>query len=37
VGILTAMPYLFAGLGAVFNSRHSDKAGERRWHAAVPC
>jgi MFS family permease len=37
VGILTAMPYLFAGFGAVFNSRLSDRARERRWHAAVPC
>src|SRR5204862_5895464 len=32
VGILTAMPYLFAGFGAVFNSRLSDRAHERRWH-----
>jgi MFS family permease len=37
IGILTAAPYLFAGLGAVFNSRHSDEARERRWHAAMPC
>ncbi len=37
IGILTAMPYLFAGFGAVINSRMSDRARERRWHAAVPC
>src|SRR5262249_3544279 len=28
---------LFAGFGAVFNSRLSDRARERRWHAATPC
>lgn len=37
IGILTAMPYLFAGFGAVLNSRLSDRAQERRWHAATPC
>jgi MFS family permease len=37
VGILTAMPYLFAAAGAVYNSRRSDRAQERRWHAAMPC
>jgi MFS family permease len=37
VGVLTAMPYLFAGVGAVYNSRHSDRLRERRWHAAIPC
>jgi predicted MFS family arabinose efflux permease len=37
IGILTAMPYVFSGVGAVWNSRLSDRAGERRWHVAVPC
>jgi MFS family permease len=37
IGILTAMPYVFAGFGAVLNSRLSDRARERRWHAATPC
>lgn len=35
IGILTAMPYLFAGIGAVWNSRSSDRTGERRWHIAI--
>ena len=37
IGILTAMPYVFSGVGAVWNSRLSDRAHERRWHVAVPC
>lgn len=37
IGILTAMPYVFAGFGAVLNSRSSDRTHERRWHAGVPC
>jgi sugar phosphate permease len=37
IGILTALPYLFAGIGAVWNSRSSDRTRERRWHVAVPC
>ena len=31
------MPYAFAGIGAVYNSRRSDRAAERLWHTAVPC
>lgn len=34
--LLTALPYLCAGVGMVFNARHSDKTGERRLHILVP-
>ncbi len=36
IGILTAAPYVFAGAGAVYNSRRSDRDNERLWHSAVP-
>jgi ACS family tartrate transporter-like MFS transporter len=36
IGILTAAPYVFAGVGAVYNSRLSDRDRERLWHTAVP-
>jgi ACS family tartrate transporter-like MFS transporter len=36
IGILTAAPYVFAGAGAVYNSRRSDRTRERLWHSAVP-
>lgn len=35
-GLLTAVPYLFAGIAMVLNARHSDRTGERRWHILVP-
>ncbi|MFN4261691.1 MAG: MFS transporter [Gemmataceae bacterium] len=34
--ILTALPYLMALLGILINGWHSDRTGERIWHAAVP-
>jgi ACS family tartrate transporter-like MFS transporter len=36
VGVLSAVPYLFAVIGMVWIGRHSDRTGERRWHVAVP-
>ncbi|KGD95271.1 hypothetical protein JL37_11350 [Achromobacter sp. RTa] len=35
-GLLTAVPYLCAGIAMVFNARHSDRTGERRLHVLVP-
>lgn len=35
-GLLTAVPYLGAGIAMVFNARHSDRTGERRLHILVP-
>jgi MFS transporter, ACS family, tartrate transporter len=37
VGFLAAIPYLVAAVVQVFWCRHSDNAGERRWHFAIPC
>lgn len=37
LGILAALPYTFAIIGSIYNSRHSDLKRERRWHVAVPC
>jgi D-galactonate transporter len=34
VGLLTAIPYCVAALAMVLAARHSDRTGERRWHAA---
>ncbi len=34
VGLLTAIPYLVAAVVMVLAARHSDRSGERRWHAA---
>src|SRR5213078_1851645 len=31
-----AVPYVVALFAMLFNGWHSDKAGERRWHAAAP-
>jgi ACS family tartrate transporter-like MFS transporter len=36
VGLLTMIPYIFAGIAMIIWARHSDKTGERRWHAAIP-
>lgn len=36
IGLLTAIPPLFAVLGMVLNSTRSDRCGERRWHVAIP-
>lgn len=35
-GLLTAVPYLCAGIAMVLNSRHSDKTEERRFHILIP-
>jgi len=34
---VSALPYLAACFGSVYNSRHSDVKRERRFHVAVPC
>jgi ACS family tartrate transporter-like MFS transporter len=36
VGLLSALPYVFAAIGMVWIGRHSDLTGERRWHVAAP-
>ncbi|MEV4782249.1 MFS transporter [Burkholderia sp. LMU1-1-1.1] len=35
IGLLTAIPYFVAAVVMVLAARHSDRSGERRWHAAV--
>jgi ACS family tartrate transporter-like MFS transporter len=37
VGFLVAIPNLIAVVGMVLWSRHSDRTGERYWHAAIAC
>ena len=37
VGFLVAIPNLIAVIGMVLWSRHSDRTGERYWHAAIAC
>lgn len=36
VGLLTAIPYIFAVISMVLVCGHSDKTGERRWHLIIP-
>ncbi|PLR95910.1 MFS transporter [Bacillus sp. T33-2] len=36
IGFLTMIPYIFAGVTMTFWGMHSDKTGERKWHAALP-
>ena len=36
VGLLGAIPYVATFIAMQINGWHSDKTGERRWHAAVP-
>src|SRR5437588_4695213 len=36
VGLLSALPYVFAAIGMVWIGGHSDLTGERRWHVAWP-
>jgi len=36
VGLLTAIPYLFAAIAMVLWGRRSDRKNERRWHIALP-
>jgi sugar phosphate permease len=35
IGLLTAIPYGSAAVAMVLAARHSDRSGERRWHAAA--
>ena len=37
VGLLSSIPYLAAAVGTLLIGAHSDRTGERRLHAAVPC
>jgi D-galactonate transporter len=36
IGLLTAIPNLFAVVGMIIISRNSDRRRERRWHLAIP-
>ncbi|WP_028921135.1 MFS transporter [Pseudonocardia acaciae] len=36
IGLVTAIPYAVGAVVMVLNARHSDRTGERVWHAAVP-
>lgn len=36
IGLIGALPWVGVALGMYFNARHSDRAGERYWHVAVP-
>jgi MFS family permease len=36
IGLLAAIPNLFAMAAMVLNGMHSDRTGERRWHVALP-
>ena len=36
VTLLVSIPYLFSVISQVANGWHSDRTGERRWHAALP-
>ena len=36
VGLIGAIPYIVLFIAMLFNGWHSDRSGERHWHAAVP-
>ena len=36
IGLLSAIPYVAAAVAMVLVGAHSDRSGERRWHAALP-
>jgi predicted MFS family arabinose efflux permease len=36
IGLVSALPWIGAGLGMYFNSAHSDRTGERFWHVGLP-
>lgn len=36
IGVLSAIPFVAAATSMLFNTWHSSKTGERRWHAAIP-
>ncbi|NDL62045.1 hypothetical protein GRH90_04630 [Enterobacteriales bacterium SAP-6] len=33
---LVAVPWIFAAVGSMINSYHSDKTGDYKWHLAIP-
>lgn len=35
VGVISAIPFVFAGLAVIFWGRHSDKSRDRRWHLFI--
>jgi len=37
IGLLSGFPYVFAVAGSIYNSKQSDRKGERRFHVAIPC
>jgi sugar phosphate permease len=36
IGLISMIPWLGAVVGMVWNGRHADRTGERRWHTAAP-
>ncbi|MGF6958642.1 MFS transporter [Paraburkholderia youngii] len=36
IGVLSAIPFVIAAIAMVLNASHSERTGERRWHAAIP-
>ena len=36
VGFVSALPYVVGAIGVILWGRHSDRTGERRFHAAIP-
>jgi ACS family tartrate transporter-like MFS transporter len=34
-GVITAVPYLVGAVGMIFWGAHSDRSGERKWHAVI--
>jgi len=36
IGLLSGIPFVAAACSMLFNTWHSSKTGERRWHAAIP-
>jgi MFS family permease len=36
IGLISAIPWLAGGVAMIWNGRHSDRSGERRWHVAGP-
>jgi ACS family tartrate transporter-like MFS transporter len=36
IGLVSALPWIGAGLGMYFNAAHSDRTGERFWHVGLP-
>lgn len=36
IGLLSAIPFVFAGIVMVFAGKSADRRGERRWHLVIP-